>query len=64
MPSRDDLGTAHLDPPLARVTLAAEARAFPCPLVIKGGSNVPEGQSLVGMFAYRLVSEHWRVHTG
>ena len=23
MPSREDLGTAHLDPPLARVTLAA-----------------------------------------
>ena len=23
MPSREDLGTAHLDPPLARVTLVA-----------------------------------------
>ena len=26
-----------------------------------GGSNLPEGQELVGMFAYRLVSGHWRV---
>ena len=102
MPSREDLGTAHLDPPLglghpgrqaARACLAAEGctRArqaatasfrrvgagrggpgvhadpripFPCPLVIKGGSNVPEGQSLVGMFACRLVSGHSRVQTG
>ena len=37
---------------------------FPCPLVIRGGSNLPEGQELVGMFAYRLVSGHWRVQTG
>ena len=37
---------------------------FPCPLVIRGGSNMPEGQELVGMFAYRLVSGHWRVQTG
>ena len=38
--------------------------SFPCPLVVAGGSNVPEGQELVGMFAYRLVSGHWRVKTG
>ena len=36
---------------------------FPCPLVVKGGSNLPEGQTPVGMFAYRLVSGHWRVQT-
>ena len=102
MPSREDLGTAHLHPPLAWVTLAArppepawqhtlapdpvrrqkhlsavwelavEAHGvqgdlripFPCPLLVKGGSNPPEGQTLVGMFAYRLVSGHWRVQTG
>ena len=102
MPLREDLGTAHLDPPLARVTLAArqpepawqqrvtprpdgrqqhlsavwdlavEAHGvqadlripFPCPFVIRGGFNLPEGQELVGMFAYRLVSGHWRVQTG
>ena len=38
--------------------------SFPCPIVVMGGSNLPEGQELVGMFAYRLVSEHWRVQTG
>ena len=102
MPSREDLGTTHLDPPLARVTpaarqpdparqqrvapgpdgrqrhgsavwdLAVKAQwvqadlriSFPCPLVIRGGSNLPAGQELVGMFAYRLVSGHWRVQTG
>ena len=102
MPSREDLGTAHLDPPLDRVTLAPkqmdpawtqkvppwpdgrqrhlsavwdlalEARgvqgtlriSFPCPNVVMGGSNLPEGQEVVGMFAYRLVSGHWRVQTG
>ena len=102
MPSRKDLGTSHLDPPLAQVTLAArrpdpawtqrvapgpdgrqrhlfavwdltlEARvvqgvlriSFPYPIVIKGGSNVPHGQELMGMLAYRLVSGHWRVQTG
>ena len=102
MPSREDLGTAHLDPPPAQVTLAArqpeaawqqrvapgpdgrqwhllavwelavEAQGvranlcipFPCPLVIRGGSNLPTGHELVGMFAYRLVSGHWRVQTG
>ena len=91
MPSRHDLGTAHLDPPpLARVALSAgqpeparqqreapglhgrqqhlsavwdlavEAQGlqadlhipFPCPLVIRGGSNLPTGQELLGMFAY------------
>ena len=102
MPSCEDLGTAHLDPPLARVTLAAKqpdpalthrvapgpdgrqrhlsavwdlplgARgvqaalriSFPCPLVVAGGSNLPEGQERLGMFAYRLVSGDWRVQTG
>ena len=38
--------------------------SFPCPLVIRGGSNLPEGHDLMRMFAYRLVSRHWRVHTG
>ena len=37
--------------------------SFPCPLVIRGGSNLPGGQELVGMFAYWLVSRHWRVKT-
>ena len=102
MPSRKDLGTAHLDPPLVWVTLAPrqpdpawtqrvapgpnvrqrhlsalwdpalEARgvqaalhiSFPCPIVVMGGSNLPEGQEPVGMFAYRLGSGHWRVQTG
>ena len=101
-PSRDELGEAHTDPPLDRVTLAArqpdpawtqqvppgpdgrqrhlsavwdmelESRgvqgtlriSFPCPIVLRGGSNLPAGQELVGMFAYRLVSGHWRVQTG
>ena len=103
MPLREDLGTARLDPPLARVTLAArqlepawqhkvapgpdgqqrhlpamwelavEAQGvqadlripFPRPLVIRGGgSNLPKGWDLVGMFACQLVSGHWRVQTG
>ena len=34
--------------------------SFPCPIVVLGGSNLPEGQELVGMFAYRLVSGHCR----
>ena len=101
-PSRDELGDAHNDPPLDRVTLAArqpdpawtqqvppgpdgrqrhlsavrdmvlESRgvqgtfriSFPCPIVVRGGANMPAGQELVGMFAYRLVSWHWRVQTG
>ena len=101
-PSRDELGEAHTDPPLDRVTLAArqpdpawtqqvppgpdgrqrhlsavwdmelQSRgvqgtlriSFPCPIVLRGGSNLPAGQELVGMFAYRLVSGHWRVQTG
>ena len=37
---------------------------FPYPLVIRGGSKVPAGLELVGMFAYRLVSGHWKVQTG
>ena len=37
---------------------------FPCPLVVKGGSNLPEGQTLVGMFAYRTASVQWRVQAG
>ena len=32
--------------------------SFPCPIVLRGGGNVPAGQELVGMFAYRLVSGH------
>ena len=101
MPSREDLGTPHLEPPLVRVTLAPrqpdpawtqrvapgpdrrqrhlsavwdlplEARgvqgvlriSFPCPIVVMGGSNLSEGQEPVGMFAYWLVSGHWRVQT-
>ena len=38
--------------------------SFPCPIVVRGGSNLPAGQELVGMIAYRLVSGHWRVQTG
>ena len=38
--------------------------SVPRPIVVMGGSNLPEGQELVGLFAYRLVSGHWRVHTG
>ena len=38
--------------------------SFPCPIVVMGGSSLPEGQELVGMFAYWLVSGHWRVQTG
>ena len=101
-PSCDELGDAHNDPYLDRVTLAArqpdpawthqvppgpdgrqrhlsavwdmelESRgvqgtlriSFPCPIVVRGGSNLPAGQELVGMFAYRLVSGHWRLQTG
>ena len=102
MPSREDLGTAHTEPPLDRVTptprqpdpawtqkmppgpdgrqrhLSAvwervvESRgvqgtlriSFPFRIVAMGRSNLPEGQELVGLFAYRLVSGHWRVQTG
>ena len=38
--------------------------SFPCPIVVTRGSNLPEGQELVGLFAYRLVSGHWQVQTG
>ena len=102
MPSREDLGTAHTEPPLDQVTLAPrqldsartqkvppgpdgrqrhlcavwdmvlESRgvqgtlriSFPCPIAVMGGSNLPEGQDMVGLFAYRLVSGHLRVQTG
>ena len=102
MLSRDDLGEAHTEPPLDRVTLGPrqpdpawtqkvppgrdrrrrhlsavwdmvlESRgvqgtlriSVPCPIVVTGGSNLPEGQELVGLFAYRLVSGQWRVQTG
>ena len=37
--------------------------SFPCPIVVRGGPNVPAGQELVGMLANRLVSGHWRVQT-
>ena len=43
---------------------AALRISVPCPIVLMGGSNLPEGQELVGMFAYRLVSGHWWVQTG
>ena len=36
----------------------------PSTIVVLGGANLPAGQELVGMFAYRLVSGHWRVQTG
>ena len=42
---------------------AALRISFPCPLVVAGGSNLPEGQEPVGMFAYRLVSRHRRLQT-
>ena len=38
--------------------------SLPCPIVVTGGSNLPEGQELVGLFAYRLVSGHCQVQTG
>ena len=38
--------------------------SFLCPIVVMGGSNVLEGQELVGLFAYKLVSRHWRVQAG
>ena len=31
---------------------------FPRPLLVKAGSNLPEGQTLVGMYTYELVSGH------
>ena len=36
--------------------------SFPCPIVVMGGSKLPEGQ--LGMFAYRLVSGHLQVQMG
>ena len=48
----------------ARGVQAALRISFPWPIVVMEGSNLPEGQELVGMFAYRLVSEDWRVQTG
>ena len=38
--------------------------SLPCLIMVTGGSNLPEGQELVGLFSYRLVSVHWRVQTG
>ena len=38
--------------------------SFSCHIVVQGGANLPAGQELVGMFAQRLVSGHWRVQTG
>ena len=37
---------------------------FPCPIFVKGDSVLLQGQTLVGMFAYRLVSGHGQVQTG
>ena len=48
----------------ARGVQAALRISFPCPIVVTGGSNLLEGQEVVGLFAYRLVSGHWRVQTG
>ena len=102
MPSREDLGTAHIEPPPGRGHPGPEAAgsgldaegaagpdggqrhlsavwdmvlesrgvqgtlriSFPRPIVVMGGSNLPEGHELVCLFAYRLVSDHWRVQTG
>ena len=36
---------------------------LPCPIVVRLGANLPAGQELMGMFAYRLVRGHWRVQT-
>ena len=38
--------------------------SFPCPIVVRGGGNLPAGQELVGTFAYRLVSGHCRCRRG
>ena len=38
--------------------------SFPCPIVVTEGSHLPEGQEQVSLFAYTLVSGHWRVLTG
>ena len=38
--------------------------SFPCSFLAKGGSNLPEGQTPVGMFVYWLLSRHWRVQIG
>ena len=38
--------------------------SFPCPIVVMGGSNLPEGHEPVGMFVYGVVSGHQRVQTG
>ena len=102
MPSRDELGDAHTDPPLDRSPWPPGSRIRPGPSRCRpgpmggrgisvpcgtwswspggaghlphllplphcgqgGGANLPAGQELVGMFAYRLVSVHWRVQTG
>ena len=37
---------------------------FLCPLLVKGGSKLPEGQTTEDMFAQRLVSGQWRVQKG
>ena len=50
-----------LESPGAQVTFRI---TFPCPIVVTGGPNLPEGQELLGLFAYRLVSGHWWVQTG
>ena len=38
--------------------------SFPLPIVVMWGSNPPERHELVGLFAYRPVSGHWRVQMG
>ena len=58
-----DAGHRHLCVPwdLAVETQAVHADlriTFPCSVVIRGGTNMADGQELIGMFAYRLVSGH------
>ena len=37
---------------------------FPGPLLVKGGFKLPEGQTMMRLFAYWLASGHWRMQTG
>ena len=37
--------------------------SFPWNILVRGGSGLGEGESLVGMFAYHLSSGHWRVQS-
>ena len=56
--------SAVLDVALEAPGVQADRRiSFPYPLLIQGGSHLPDGHELVCMFAYRLVSGHWWVRT-